>query len=75
MSNKMEQEYKILTVQRVSDGEVFSVGDTIKTVYNTTAIQIITIEDIRIDPTYGGNIVLSNSRIHTALSIAKHVKQ
>lgn len=71
----MEHEYKILSVQRVSDGEVFSVGDTIVTIYKTDGIPARVVEEIRVDPTYGGSISLSGGGAHTALSIAKHVEQ
>ena len=47
---KMKQEdYKILSIARLSDNVVFKVGDTITTIYNTTAIVPRVIEEIRID--------------------------
>ena len=66
--------YKIRTVQRVSDKEVFSIGDVVKMAgISAPAMTPITIDSIKVEENAAGGVALCQGGSMYGLKIAEHV--
>lgn len=65
---------KIHTIKRLPDNEIFTIGDTVGTIYNTSIIKDLVIESIELDDKVSGGVALRGQGITTALLIAKQVE-
>lgn len=65
---------KIHTIKRLADNEIFTIGDTVSTTFNSPAVKLLRIESIELDDKVSGGVALRGQGITTALLIAKHVE-
>ncbi len=63
----MNKDYRILSVQRLSDGEIFSVGDALY-VYEDCEYKRI-VDEIVVDESYEGGLAVCEKDEHSTLNM------